>query len=71
MTTTSTRRWVPRKVLVTRSAAELPHTAQIVARCADPGVPDVEFLASDRLTGLRVRDEKRDVRPRQAKLAWW
>ena len=59
MTTTSTRLWVPRTVLVTRSAAELPHTAQIVARCTDLGVPDVEFLASDRLTGLRVRDEER------------
>jgi len=55
MATTSTRLWVPRRVLVTRSAAELPHTAQIVERCADAGVTDVEFLTSDRLTGLRVR----------------
>ena len=59
MPTTSTRLWLPRRVQVTRSAAELPHTAQIVARCADAGVPDVEFLTSDRLTGLRVRDDDR------------
>ena len=59
MPTTSTRLWVPRRVLVTRSAAELPHTAQILARCADAGVTDVEFLTSDRLTGLRVRDDER------------
>jgi spore photoproduct lyase len=55
MPTTSTRLWVPRRVLVTRSAAELPHTAQILARCADAGVTDVELLTSDRITGLRVR----------------
>ena len=59
MPTTSTRLWVPRRVLVTRSAAGLPHTAQILARCSDAGVPDVEFLSSDRLTGLRVRDDDR------------
>jgi len=59
MTATSTRLWVPRKVLVTRSAAELPHTAQIVVRCTDLGVSDVEFLSSDRITGLRVRDDER------------
>lgn len=50
----TTRLWVPRRVLVTRSAAERPHTAEILARCAAAGVDDVEFLRSDRLTGLRV-----------------
>lgn len=56
MPITSTRLWVPRRVLVTRSAARLPHTEQILARCAAAGVTDVEFLGSDRLAGLRVRD---------------
>ncbi len=55
MPITSTRLWVPRRVLVTRSAAPLPHTGRILRRCADAGVTDVEFLGSARLTGLRVR----------------
>lgn len=53
-TTTPTRPWVPRRVLVTRSAAERPHTATILERCAAAGVTDVEFLPADRITGLRV-----------------
>ena len=55
MPSTSTRLWVPRKVVITRSAAELPHTATIVERCGDAGVTDIEYLTSDRITGLRVR----------------
>jgi DNA repair photolyase len=54
----TTRLWVPRRVLITRSAAALPHTAQIVARCADAGVSNIEYLASDRITGLRGDDER-------------
>ena len=53
-----TRLWVPKHVVVTRSAAELPHTAGILARCETAGVDDVEFLRSDRLTGLRGADER-------------
>ncbi|RTL70253.1 MAG: radical SAM protein [Pseudonocardiaceae bacterium] len=56
MPTTSTRLWVPRHVMVTASAARLPHTERILERCAAAGVTDVEVLRSDRLTGLRVRD---------------
>ena len=47
------RRWVPRHVLVTRSAAELPHGQQILDRCRAAGVDDVTVLAGDRLPSLR------------------
>jgi spore photoproduct lyase len=53
-----TRLWVPRRVLITRSAAERPHTAEIIARCADAGVDDIRFLPADRLTGLTGADER-------------
>lgn len=55
MPTTSTRLRVPRHVVVTASAARLPHTGRILERCAAAGVTDVEVLRSDRLAGLRVR----------------
>ncbi|WP_199199264.1 spore photoproduct lyase family protein [Amycolatopsis sp. CA-128772] len=53
-----TRLWTPKHVVVTRSAAERPHAAEIVARCEDAGVTDIEFLRSDRITGLRGEDER-------------
>src|SRR3954447_20441501 len=53
-----TRLWVPRRVLITRSAAERPHIAEIIARCADAGVEDIRFLPADRLTGLTGADER-------------
>lgn len=59
MPITATRLWVPRGVLVTRSAAQRPHTARILQRCSDAGVTDVEFLPADRLTGLRVPGDER------------
>ncbi len=43
------RRWVPRRVQVTRSAAELPHAAEILRRCESAGVDDIELLGNDRL----------------------
>lgn len=58
MPITATRLWVPRRVLVTRSAADLPHTQRILERCSEAGVRDVDFLDSDRITGLRVRDSQ-------------
>ena len=48
-----TRRWVPRHVLVTRSAGELSHGRQIVARCQAAGVADIQLLDGDRLPSLR------------------
>lgn len=52
------RPWVPKQVLVTRSAAEQPHTAEILARCEAAGVSRIELLPNDRLTGLRSETER-------------
>ncbi|RZS87332.1 spore photoproduct lyase [Motilibacter rhizosphaerae] len=41
--------WTPKRVLVTRSAAERPHGQEIVARCAAAGVTDIQLLPGDRL----------------------
>ncbi|MEJ5914445.1 SPL family radical SAM protein [Pseudokineococcus sp. 1T1Z-3] len=54
----SPRRWRPRRVYVTRSAAELPHGRRILARLEAAGVGDVELLRSDRLPPLRGEDER-------------
>ncbi|GGM08479.1 spore photoproduct lyase family protein [Nakamurella endophytica] len=52
------RRWIPRHVRITRSAAELPHTREIVARCEAAGVQDIEVLRGDQVTGLREGNER-------------
>ena len=52
------RRWVPRRVLITRAAAERPHTEQIVRRCEAAGVADIEILPGNRLTGLQGANER-------------
>ena len=49
---------MPRRVLVTRSAAEQPHTAEILRRCEAAGVTDIELLSGDRLTGLAASTER-------------
>ena len=56
--TPAVTRWVPRHVLVTASAADLPHTAEILRRCEAAGVDDVQVLTGDRLTGLRGASER-------------
>jgi spore photoproduct lyase len=48
-----TRVWTPKRVLVTRSAAERPHGQRILARLEAAGVADVELLRGDRLPNLR------------------
>lgn len=53
-----TRIWTPKHVLITAAAADLPHTAEIVRRCEAAGVADIDFLASNRLTGLRGETER-------------
>ncbi|MCJ0894579.1 hypothetical protein MTX34_21160 [Rhodococcus sp. ARC_M5] len=53
-----TRLWTPSRVLITRSASELPHTAEIVRRCEAAGVTDIDVLPGDRLTGLRGETER-------------
>jgi spore photoproduct lyase len=55
---TPTRRWTPKRVLVTRAAAEQPHTAEILRRCEAAGVEDITLLPNDRLTGLRGESER-------------
>jgi len=56
--TTRPTLWTPARVLVTRSAAELPHGANIVARCEAAGVEHVEVLSGDRLPPLRAENER-------------
>jgi spore photoproduct lyase len=53
-----TRLWTPQRVLVTRSAQEHPHTAEILRRCEAAGVDDVELLRGDRITGVRGESER-------------
>jgi spore photoproduct lyase len=50
--------WTPSRVLVTRSAYELPHGANIVARCEAAGVADIELLSGDRLPPTRAENER-------------
>ncbi|MDF2823239.1 MAG: splG [Mycobacterium sp.] len=50
--------WVPARVLLTRSAAELPHGAEILARCEAAGVTDIEVLSGDRLPAMRGKDDR-------------
>lgn len=56
--TTSSRRWVPKQVLVTKSAAEQPYAAEIIRRCEAAGVDRLELLPADRLTGLSAGTER-------------
>ena len=53
-----TRLWTPKHVVVTRSAAERPHTREILARCEAAGVTDIAFLRADRIAGVRGEDER-------------
>ncbi|GAA1457040.1 spore photoproduct lyase [Williamsia maris] len=53
-----TRVWTPARVLITRSAAEYPHTAEIIRRCEAAGVSDIDVMSGDRLTGLRGESER-------------
>ncbi|BBY29046.1 spore photoproduct lyase family protein [Mycolicibacterium sediminis] len=50
--------WTPARVLVTRSAAELPLGADIVARCEAAGVADIDVLSGDRLPPLRAENDR-------------
>jgi len=52
------RLWLPKRVLVTAAAAEQPHTAEILRRCEAAGVPDVQLLPGNRLTGLTRGSER-------------
>jgi spore photoproduct lyase len=50
--------WIPQRVLVTRSAFEQPHGANIVARCEAAGVADISLLPGDRLPPLRADNDR-------------
>ena len=52
------RLWTPKRVLVTRSAAERPHGQRVLARLEAAGVSDVELLPGDRLPSLRGDDDR-------------
>ena len=56
--TAAPKLWVPKRVLITKAAAAQPHTAEIISRCMAAGVTAIEFLPSDRLTGLRGETER-------------
>lgn len=50
--------WTPARVLVTRSAFELPHGANVVARCEAAGVADIRVLPGDRLPSLNADNDR-------------
>jgi len=49
---------VPKRVLVTRPAADLPHTAEIIRRCEAAGVTDIRVMPGNSLVGLRGESER-------------
>ena len=63
------RLWTPKHVVVTKSAAEHPHAAEILRRVAAAGIDDVEFLRGNRITGLREEDERATYARAKATLA--
>ena len=56
-------------MVVTRSATEHPHTAEILRRVEAAGIDDVELLRGDRLSGLRGADERATYARAKATLA--
>ncbi|MGY1736883.1 spore photoproduct lyase family protein [Geodermatophilus sp. SYSU D00684] len=52
-----TRLWTPRRVLVTRSAAERPHGQRVLRRLEAAGVGAIDLLPGDRLPSLRGRGD--------------
>ncbi|WP_375388842.1 spore photoproduct lyase family protein, partial [uncultured Amnibacterium sp.] len=55
------RLWIPRHVLVTRAAAERPHTAEILRRAAALGIDDVVLLRGDRLPTAPKGETEREA----------
>ena len=53
-----TRRWLPKRVIITAPAAEQPHTAEIVRRCVEAGVTDIQTMPGNRLTGLTGANDR-------------
>ncbi|MEO6503016.1 MAG: spore photoproduct lyase family protein [Jatrophihabitantaceae bacterium] len=65
----ASRVWTPKRVLITRAAAGLEHTAEIVRRCQAAGVTDIQQLPGDRLTGLRGESERQTYALAKSSLA--
>ncbi|GAB2456811.1 spore photoproduct lyase [Jatrophihabitans fulvus] len=61
----SSRLWTPKHVLVTRSAAELPHGRRIVERCEAAGIEDIRLLDADRLPPVRGSEREVYARAKQ------
>ncbi len=61
--------WTPKRVLVTRAAAEQPHTAEILRRVDALGIEDVQLLPGDRLTGLAGETERETYAKAKSTLA--
>ena len=55
------RLWIPKHVLVTRAAADLPHTAEILRRVEAAGVDDVRVLPADRLPTAPKGESEREA----------
>ena len=54
---TASRRWTPRRVVVTPAALDEPHGARIVERVESLGI-EVERLSGNRLTGVRGETDR-------------
>ena len=52
------RLWTPKRVLVTRSAAERSHGQRVLARLEAAGVDAIELLPGDRLPSLKGDDDR-------------
>ena len=52
--------WTPARVLVTRSAFEMPHGMVIVRRCEAAGVTEIEVSRGDRLPSLRADSRRHE-----------
>jgi spore photoproduct lyase len=65
----TSHRWTPKRVLITRSATDFEHTAEIIRRCEAAGVSNIEVLPGDRLTGLRGESERQTYAAAKSTLA--
>jgi spore photoproduct lyase len=55
------RPWIPRRVLVTRSALQFEHGRRIVERCQAAGVAEIEELRGDRLPAVAPGSDARQT----------
>lgn len=66
--TTAPKLWIPKRVLITPAAAEYPHGREVIERCEGLGV-EIEPLRSNRLSGVRGKDERETYRLAKGTLA--